>query len=660
MITQQEKENILLGFKNIQTGIDRLLSMFDKYESKRIEITTLLNTRFSLNNTDDLLQTFLNRKADLTSLKESFSTIPTIDDSINDQYKTFLQSEIMQFNPELLYSLQKYTQTEIYAFLDKQEKSQLCISPNDNNTITLIKDIPNQYTQYIDTLLNLQCKLHIFDQIKSIDGSIVMIGANGSGKSTFARQLNGKLANNIVILSAQHFLHYNKRNTISASGDEIQKVRNFQINTKLGSDGNFQQLITSDMNDLIDALMAQHTDCAIELYDNGKHNSSYLTKTIEIWDKIIEHRHIKNDRTGLFVTGIDIKQYNFNQLSDGEKAVFYYIAHILLAPKNSYIIVDEPENHLHLTICNKLWDELEKERFDCKFIYLTHNLNFATTRSNCTILWNKKFKPPYDWDFEILPENEIIPEVLIMELVGSRKNICFCEGNDRSSLDYKLYCILFPQYTVIPVSGHRNVIDYVDAYNNTSSFITQAVGIIDGDHHLPRQIEKWRQKKIYTLPINEIENILCDEHILQRAIDTFCSGENALDSFHNEFWTLLTDNIEQQATTYVNEYTNNLFKDNFLHEKQNINTLITELQEITSDDNIHNLYNDTITKINNFIENKDYNSALRFVNFKGRLTKDKARKTIVDKYENRILDLIKKDIELQKYIRKTYFADFNF
>lgn len=34
MITQQEKDNILLGFQNIQTGIERLLSMIDKYETK--------------------------------------------------------------------------------------------------------------------------------------------------------------------------------------------------------------------------------------------------------------------------------------------------------------------------------------------------------------------------------------------------------------------------------------------------------------------------------------------------------------------------------------------------------------------------------------------------------------------------------------------------
>ncbi len=660
MITQQEKDNILQGFHNIQISIDRMLSMLQKYEEKKNEIKKILETRYSDTNADHHIYALLRRKSELEELKSFYSIIPTIDDSISNQYKTFLQSEITQFNPSNLHLLQQGSHTQIYAFLDKQINDQLSISPNDNNVISWIKDLPNQYIHYINTLLDLQCKLHIFDQIKNIDGSIVMIGSNGSGKSTFARQLNGKLANNIVILSAQHFLHYNKRSTISASGDEIQKVRNFQLNTKLGNDGNFQQLITSDMNDLIDALMAQHTDCALELYDNGTRNSSYLTKTIEIWDKIIEHRHLKNDRTGLFVTGIDIKQYNFNQLSDGEKAVFYYIAHILLAPNNSYIIVDEPENHLHLTICNKLWDELEKERCDCKFIYLTHNLNFATTRSNCTILWNKKFKPPYDWDFEILPENEVIPEVLIMELIGSRKNICFCEGNSRSSLDYKLYCILFPQYTVIPVSGHRNVIDYVDSYNNTSSFITQAVGIIDGDHHLPTQIEKWKQKKIFTLPINEIENILCDDYILQTAIDAFCCEENALETFHNNFWKLLADNKEQQATAYVNEHLNNLFKDNFLHEKQNISNLITEMQNITSSSYSQTLYDETIAKINSFIEHKDYNSALYFVNFKGRLTREIAQKTIVNKYENRILDLIKKEHDLQKHILDTYFIDFIF
>ena len=189
--------------------------------------------------------------------------------------------------------------------------------------------------------------------------------------------------------------------------------------------------------------------------------------------------------------------------------------------------------------------------------------------------------------------------------------------------------------------------------------MTQAIGIIDGDHHLPEQIEKWRQQKIYTLPINEIENILCDDVILQKAVDRFCADENAFDKFHNEFWKLLNDEKEHQATAYVNEYINNLFKNNFLHEKQNVESLISELQDVTSAEQIRNIYESTLKKLEEFIVNKKYNEALSFVNFKGRLTKDLTKKTIVDKYENRILDLIKKDSDLQKYIVDTYFQNFH-
>lgn len=660
MIIQQEKDNIILGFKNIQSCIESISSMYQKYESKKDEIIKIIESRFSDSYIFSNIENFLARKEDLIIIKDAFLSIPTLDESINDQYKTFLQTEITRFNPDSLYLLQPHSLTNIFEFLDKQTKEQLNISPNDNNVIMWIKDIPYQYMQYIDMLLDLQCKIMIFEKIKNIHGSIVMIGANGSGKSSFARQLDGKIADNIVILSAQHLLFYNKQETISTSGNEIQKVRDFQMNKKEGGDSNFQHIITADMNNLVDALISQHTKCTYKVYEGETKQESYLKKTINIWKKLIEHRNIVIDITGLYVKGDNIKEYDFNQLSDGEKAVFYYIAHILLAPKNSYIIVDEPENHLHLTICNKLWDELEKEREDCKFIYLTHNLNFATTRSNCTIIWNKEFIPPYEWNFEILPENDTIPEILVMEIVGSRKDICFCEGNDKSSLDYKLYSILFPQYTVIPAAGHRNVIDYVNVYNTKDFFLNRAVGIIDGDYHLSEQIDKWKNQKIYTLPINEIENILCDEFILKKATETFCSEEDALDKYYENFWTILDEKKNILATTYINEIINNLIKGNFLHERKDIDKLIDEFKSNFSAEKIKMLYNDALDKIEKFIEEKDYDGAIRFVNFKGCLIRELARKNIVDKYDNRILDLIKKDFELQTYIKDTYFKDFNY
>ena len=155
-------------------------------------------------------------------------------------------------------------------------------------------------------------------------------------------------------------------------------------------------------------------------------------------------------------------------LSDGEKAIFYYIAHVLLAQEKSYIIVDEPENHLHLALVSKLWDTLELIREDCQFIYLTHNLEFANTRTNSKKIWMKSFTAPATWDMQEIESNKDIPQVLYMELLGSRKAILFCEGK-KTSYDINLYSRLFPNYLVIPVDGHMQVINFTRAFNASTS-----------------------------------------------------------------------------------------------------------------------------------------------------------------------------------------------
>lgn len=92
---------------------------------------------------------------------------------------------------------------------------------------------------------------------------------------------------------------------------------------------------------------------------------------------------------------------------------------IMLAPKNGLIIVDEPEMYLHRTVIDKLWNRLEKERGDCIFIYMTHDLQFATSRIGVKS-WIKSYEYPSTWDIQVIDENEI-PEQLLMELLGSCK-----------------------------------------------------------------------------------------------------------------------------------------------------------------------------------------------------------------------------------------------
>ncbi len=78
--------------------------------------------------------------------------------------------------------------------------------------------------------------------------------------------------------------------------------------------------------------------------------------------------------------------YSGTEMSDGERVALYLMAQILCVPSQSIIIIDESEVYLHKSIMNRLWDKLEEYRKDCLFIYITHDIQFATVHKiqrNC-------------------------------------------------------------------------------------------------------------------------------------------------------------------------------------------------------------------------------------------------------------------------------------
>ena len=592
MLQPNERDALEQAITLAQNAITRMVTIISSLSSKR----ELINQLFSMQipniqpatlNTIETLSSYVPR---LTSIAEKLCIITSVEDDIPDVFKKFLQNEFVSFDWNTLSLANESIKTAILAFMQRQVSDKLIISPTDTNTIRWIRQLPHNYHEHVTNFERKFAQFQIFNKIKWINNNIVMIGANGSGKSTFARQLKGKISSNVSILSAQHLLIYRKADSIPTGKNEIAKIQSFQKSNKLSSDSDFSNLIGNDMNQLITALIAEHTDRAYEHFDGAPKKESFLNKVVSIWAELLEHRELLIERGFLSVKPSTTPKYDFNNLSDGEKAVFYYIGHVLLVEQDSYIVIDEPENHLNLAICNKLWDKLENERPDCKFIYLTHNLDFAVSRTNTTVIWNKQFTAPDIWDFEIIESDDTMPDTLLMEVLGSRKNICFCEGKDKSYLDYKLYSVLFPEYTIIPVGGHLDVINYTNAYNKSSVCVNRAIGIIDGDCHLDAQIAKWQQHQVYTIPINEIENLLCDPLILEKATSTFMSGDNAVQNFYNEFWTQLERKKNMQTVWYINNILNNRFKDHFLHEKSDLEILKTELQQITSTEEIDSEY----------------------------------------------------------------------
>lgn len=575
------------------------------------------------------------------------------------QYINFINNKLLDFNEEYLIS--KTYQNRWKEYFENSKNNIYAI--RDFNPDNLKHDIhifSKKILGHINKIMEFNNNLQLINKFKTISNNIVIVGRNGSGKSTLSREFKKIFSDGTTSLSAQRVLYCKNISAIPISGDELKILSNFQNMDKVSSDSGYINLITSDMEKLMTALIYEHSNVAVKYIDDPNNQSETLLMRVrDIWNSLISHRKLNIDKMPPYITYNDI-EYTFNELSDGEKAIFYFIGHILTAQENSYIIIDEPENHLHPAICNEIWDRLEEERRDCKFIYITHNLGFATGR-NATILWNKKFVPPYNWDVEIFSQNSIIPNQLFLEILGSRKTVCFCEG-DYTGLDYRLYSVLFPNFNIIPVNGHREVISYVDAINKIGSkdplygYLPKAIGIVDGDYYNPEQKEAWKKKRVFSLSINEIENILADESLLRYAVKTFAAQENSLNEYYSKFWKKVSEKKETLAINFVKEYIHCSLKESYLEEKSDINKLQNEYNALVSKCEILKLYNNKLNDIDDWINSKDYESAMKFFNLKNCLIYDLAR-VIVNGYPERMITKIKEEEKLRNILINKYFND---
>jgi hypothetical protein len=196
--------------------------------------------------------------------------------------------------------------------------------------------------------------------------------------------------------------------------------------------------------------------------------------------------------------------------------VLYFIA-ISCIIDTEIIIVDEPEVHLHKSIIIKLWDEIEKYLPEKKFIYITHNLEFAASRENSIQVWMQKYIHPKKWIYTIIDKNEI-PSELLLELYGSKKEIIFVEGLSES-LDKKIFSRIYNDKNIIAVGSSNNVIAYTKAFRSQSVLHhLNAKGIIDKDFKTEDEIASCEINDIKVLFVSEIENVF----LIEEVIDYIC------------------------------------------------------------------------------------------------------------------------------------------
>ncbi|WEG73490.1 AAA family ATPase [Vagococcus intermedius] len=507
--------------------------------------------------------------------------------------------------------------------------------------------------------------------ISEVKDTIVIVGANGSGKSSFVSNLKDTSLPNLFVLPAQKYLFFSKDThnrhdvTIDSYQDILINTNQIDIGKKDSGSFELSRTFTYPFSYLITALVKEYADITTRRHRNEDkfENKIPLWDTLEtIWNELIPNISFNidsNDRT--ITINKNGQKYDINGLSDGEKCILFYIGNILIAPENSYIVVDEPETFLNPSIYNKLWDLLILERPDCQFIFTSHTMDFINNRTNSTYVWCKEFGYPDIFEMEVLDKNIDFPMTLLTELVGSRKKILFCEG-DYDSWDNQIYSKLFlDNYYVKPVKGHKDVIQYTKGYNEIASLHgNTAFGIIDRDFFNNRAIEKHESNNILLLPYNEIEMFLLDENIINSVLKSTNSPEECtqkFENFKNEFFKKIETRKNVIILSMAKNHIDTLIEGSLVENFTSKDGISNHISMIPTKINVDQIYNEISEKITHLLNQKDYEQLLQVCNLKGEILNGLGNTLLDSNYAERAIKRIQLDGSLRDTLKSKYFKN---
>jgi ABC-type cobalamin/Fe3+-siderophores transport system ATPase subunit len=367
--------------------------------------------------------------------------------------------------------------------------------------------------------------------------SLIIIGANGSGKSKLGAWMEQQDMDNTHRVGAQRSLNFGEfiqlksyeqaENLLLYGQEKKELLKNGRWSWNYDKQ-NFTTQLLFDYENVLAALVAMKNnendvfikDCKEreKTEQQHKHTPNTVVDTLKrIWKNVFPQRDIDFDDAKVTATlnKSDGKKVSYKglEMSDGERVGLYLIAQCLCIPENKTIIIDEPEIHLHRSIMNRLWTEIEKERQDCFFIYITHDTQFAANHKQAKKIWVKNFDG-INWDLEEINES-IFPEQLLLDILGNRKKVIFVEG-EANSYDTKLYREIYKDYYIIPCGGCTTVIAQTKAMKNTPQLHElECFGIIDRDFRSEHEINSLKNNNIYTLNVAEVENLFLVEELLE-------------------------------------------------------------------------------------------------------------------------------------------------
>lgn len=512
----------------------------------------------------------------------------------------------------------------------------------------------------------------LYSKLNFAQENIVLIGANGCGKTSLANVLKATMHfDKGIVIPAQKLLVIPTIESIPSYIPTASEYDRYQQEVLDGKQ-TYTQAKSNDMPyDMVRRYGAEYKNVLSMLVaEQNKVNNSYcdekkkglcppddmlhckMDDVIEIWNYLIEHRKLECKSGCDLVLFDESEEYPAYKMSDGEKAVFYLVARVVLAPPNALIVSDEPEMYLHPTIVNKLWDALEKKRQDCRYIYLTHNLNFAESR-NAVKCWIKSYqaRPFPRWEIEKIDFDSGLPEKMLLSLLGSRKKILFCEGKE-NSLDKKIFERVFSDYTIVPVENCTSVIRYTKAFNKLPKSSAKAFGLIDRDFLTDDALKKLKEDNVFFYDVAEIENLLMMEEFI-KAFEIYKREDDVFEEIKQEVLDQLRRDVEIQASKYVVAHINFIFGSNNGIKGKNASEIKSSFDTFYSQIDVPKMYNERVGEILRICDAKNYSKAIKIYNNKG-LGSIVERKLHMLGYHDRAIDFIKKDVNACEILKKAF------
>ena len=482
--------------------------------------------------------------------------------------------------------------------------------------------------------------------------TVVIIGANGSGKSRLGGwiELDGPQQALVRRISAQKSLvlpsqvspkslDFERASFLLSAATE-DEVRTFRENPSAARNSirgrrwgrNPTTHLLNDFSGLMQMLFAEYQDVTARYFEESERAKrkipvpdTLLSRLKRVWHEVLPHRelHPRGGKIEVGVPGTD-PTYNAAEMSDGERVAFYHIGQAIAADSGSILIIDEPETHLHRAIQASLWDAIERERPDCLFVYLTHDLEFAASRADAVKIWLKGFDGA-NWEWEVVPQLATVPEDVLLAILGSRKPVLFVEG-EQGGGDYALYSRIYPGWTIIARETAAHVISATRSLPAVHPGLTYA-GIVDRDFRSDEEIASLATLGVHVLNVHELENLFLEEGVLRAAVAEALSGlasDKPVEDVVTEIKAFVLEELAKSrhrlASTFAAWRARRAFL-GFDMKAQGLDALVQAVEAASPTAAVRKAFVEAESLIERILREGDYQAALRILDHKGLVKK---------------------------------------